>query len=183
MNQALFDVIFSLAHRSPTLDAVIFFLAEILPYVLAAAFLVLLFISVRDLRGRFAAFGTALAAVLLGRGVFTELIRLAYAHPRPFVALSIEPIFKTQSGLLNSFPSGHAAIFFALATMALFLRPKWALWFFVLAGVNGFARVAAGVHWPFDIAGGAGVGILSGIVVYRLIEPYLKKIDALHTMG
>ncbi|MBI4094332.1 MAG: phosphatase PAP2 family protein, partial [Candidatus Liptonbacteria bacterium] len=52
----------------------------------------------------------------------------------------------------------------------------WGWWFFALALVNGAARVAAGVHWPLDIAGGAFVGIGGALLAHGLVGKYIKEL-------
>ncbi|WP_455665022.1 phosphatase PAP2 family protein [Phocaeicola sp.] len=60
-----------------------------------------------------------------------------------------------------SFPSGHAAAAFSLATSLSITYPKWyviapsAVW---ACGV-GFARMNQGVHYPSDVVTGAAIGI------------------------
>ena len=59
-----------------------------------------------------------------------------------------------------SFPSGHTAAAFSLATSLSITYPKWyiiapsALW---ACGV-GFARINQGVHYPSDVLTGAAIG-------------------------
>ena len=68
----------------------------------------------------------------------------------------------------GSFTSNHAANHFALATFSfLTLKPaihRYAWLFYVWALAIGYAQVYVGVHYPFDIAGGALLGILIGIL-------------------
>jgi undecaprenyl-diphosphatase len=69
------------------------------------------------------------------------------------------------SGL--GFPSGHAAVSFALtATAVPFLARRWrrVIWLFPLT--VGFARVFAGAHFPLDVAGGFALGFLVGALVH-----------------
>ena len=106
----------------------------------------------------------ALAASLISRFVFTEIIRYFYNRPRPFEILSnIYQLLEHSPG--GSFPSGHAAFFFALATSVFFYRKIWGIIFFLAALSIGLARVSAGIHWPSDILAGAVVGILTSIIV------------------
>lgn len=61
------------------------------------------------------------------------------------------------------FPSGHASIAFALATVAAWWLPsryRWVL--FALATVVGIGRMYFGAHLPLDIVGGAGLGVALG---------------------
>jgi membrane-associated phospholipid phosphatase len=66
----------------------------------------------------------------------------------------------------GSFTSSHAANHFGLA-MFLYATlkrhfGKWMWLFFVWAFIIGYAQVYIGVHYPFDIAGGAVLGCLVG---------------------
>jgi undecaprenyl-diphosphatase len=106
------------------------------------------------------AFGAT--AVILSRGIITEVIRFFYNRPRPFLALSFVPLLNENSG---SFPSGHASFFFALAPLAFLINKKAGYWFLVSSFSMVFARVAAGVHWPSDILGGIAIGLASFWIV------------------
>ncbi|MDR6566994.1 undecaprenyl-diphosphatase [Chitinophaga ginsengisegetis] len=68
----------------------------------------------------------------------------------------------------GSFTSNHAANHFALATFCFitlkqaFHRYAWL--FFVWAAAIAYAQVYVGVHYPLDVAGGAVLGILIGLL-------------------
>lgn len=65
----------------------------------------------------------------------------------------------------HSFPSGHAARAFLLATLATGWGPAWLaplLW--IWAPLVGLARVALGVHFLSDILVGAAIGIAAGVI-------------------
>jgi undecaprenyl-diphosphatase len=63
------------------------------------------------------------------------------------------------------FPSGHAAVAFALATVLWpYLPRRWRWLPFVAAGIVGFGRMYFGAHLPLDILGGAAFGILLGVL-------------------
>lgn len=79
-----------------------------------------------------------------------------------------------------SFPSGHTASAFALATSLSISYPKWyiitpsALW---SCGV-GIARINQGVHYPSDVIAGAAIGIGCGIAnvyINRLLNKVIFK--------
>ena len=69
----------------------------------------------------------------------------------------------------QSFPSGHAAVAFALATS--FAREIEGQWddaaFFTLASLTAYARMHDDKHWASDVVFGAGVGILSARFIHR----------------
>jgi membrane-associated phospholipid phosphatase len=61
--------------------------------------------------------------------------------------------------------SGHTAVAFALATMVAPLFPSGWRWVpFGLATVVGLARIYYGAHLPLDVIGGAGLGLVCGVV-------------------
>jgi undecaprenyl-diphosphatase len=82
---------------------------------------------------------------------------LVYPDPKPLVPVP-------HSG---SFPSGHAAMAFACATVLACWDRRLAVPAFVLAAAIAWSRVYVGVHWPLDVLGGAilGVGIGYGLVL------------------
>lgn len=111
----------------------------------------------------------AAASALIARFGITELIRFSYNRPRPFEALSdVIQLIPHASG--GSFPSGHAALAFAAATAVSFYYPKASILFFLAASSMGIGRVAAGIHWPSDILGGAIVGICSAFLIRRVLQ-------------
>jgi undecaprenyl-diphosphatase len=60
-----------------------------------------------------------------------------------------------------SFPSGHAAGAFMMATLLSHFYHELAVVFYALAAVIGLSRVYNGVHYPSDVAAGTLLGILS----------------------
>lgn len=166
MNQSIFIWIHNFSGRVPFFDYLAIFFAEWLPYVLVLAFLVLL-IYQRGTRRKIYLFVEAALAIILSRGIIATTIHFFYHHPRPFEFYGISPLFN-ESG--SSFPSGHAAWFFALAMVVWYVNRKWGIWFFILATLMGIARIYAGVHWPYDILGGAAIGVLSAWFVHWLFK-------------
>ena len=72
----------------------------------------------------------------------------------------------------HSFPSGHAARSFLIATLALGLVPGWlAVILWIWAPLVAVARVSMGVHYLSDIVAGAMLGVLCGWIGLQLYEP------------
>ena len=118
-------------------------------------------------RRKFYLFAEGALAVILARGIVTEVIRFFYNVQRPFAALGFSPLI-SESGW--SFPSGHMAWFFALVAVMWFVNRTWGTWYLVLTVLMGIARIYAGVHWPLDILGGIVVGVASGYFVHWLFR-------------
>jgi len=63
-----------------------------------------------------------------------------------------------------SFPSGHTAVAFGVATALASGDARIAATELVLASAIGFSRVYLGAHYPADVLVGAVVGVLSGLL-------------------
>lgn len=75
----------------------------------------------------------------------------------------------------HSFPSGHAARAFLIATIASGLGPAWlaaALW--IWAPLVALARVAMGVHYLSDIVAGTLLGILVALIALQIYLPLFQ---------
>jgi len=71
----------------------------------------------------------------------------------------------------NGYPSGHAAVAFALATIAwLWFGPRVRWAFLAAAIVVCFGRVYVGAHFPLDVVGGAAIGVASGALVGLILR-------------
>ena len=80
----------------------------------------------------------------------------------------------------HSFPSGHAARAFMIAVVAIGLGPAWlALVLLIWAPLVALARVAMGVHYVSDVIAGFVVGILMGLVVLQIQQPFLAWLASL----
>ena len=80
---------------------------------------------------------------------------LANPDPEPLVHLPAT----------HSFPSGHATVAFACATVLALAVPRLRWPFYALAALIAGSRVYVGVHYPFDVVAGAILGILIGLLV------------------
>lgn len=109
----------------------------------------------------------ALIAGVIARGVFVEIIRYFYHRPRPYIVQNIQPLLDETSW---SFPSGHAAFMFAVATIVFIKNRTLGVVMYVLAIATGISRVMAHVHWISDIIGGAVLGILVALLIEKIFQ-------------
>lgn len=106
----------------------------------------------------------AVATAVLSAWVLAKIIKRLLGRGRP--AELLDGVHLRESGIHGrGYVSGHAAIAFAVATVLTPLLPgRWKYVPFPLAAGVGFARVYDGAHLPLDVLGGAGIGILCGLV-------------------
>lgn len=101
--------------------------------------------------------------------VFARLGKGFLDSPRP-AAVVDNNLFRLVGEKLEvaSMPSGHTLTAFAVASSLYFAldatgRARFA-WLWLLAGAVGLSRIAVGAHWPGDVAVGAGLGVLAGLL-------------------
>ncbi len=101
-------------------------------------------------------------AIIISDQVSSELIKDAFARPRPCHTLDdINLLVKCGKGF--SFTSSHAANSFMAATFISSFYKKYSWAMYTIAGLLAFSRVVVGVHYPLDIICGSLVGFVLGI--------------------
>ncbi len=109
---------------------------------------------------------TSLFIALMTVVLFAVSMKYAIERPRPYdVILAVDPLYRPID---PSFPSAHTMTAFAGAVT---IGTKWRktlIPLLVLAATVGFSRVYIGVHFPFDVASGALIGILIGLMTDSL---------------
>ncbi len=166
----LFQKLNQFAGISPYLDKVAIFFAEYLQYFVV--FCLLLFL-VKNLRRNLEMVIFAFAAAIFSRFIITEIIRYLFPRIRPFVENSVNLLIGYNT-TESSFPSGHAAFFFALSMVVYFYNKKTGILFFIASFLISIFRVFVGIHWPFDIFAGAIVGIFSGWIILKISKKFQK---------
>lgn len=108
-------------------------------------------------------------AVIIGSAVVAwtigHFLKDVIAHPRPDLANAlITPDDK------YSFPSGHASFMFGLGFATYYFNKKTGSILLFLALLTGVARVLVGVHYWYDILGGAILGYLVSLAVVTFFK-------------
>lgn len=85
-----------------------------------------------------------------------------------------DPLPLVDVPVTYSFPSGHATVSFACATILTFALPRLAVPFYALAALIAFSRVYVGVHYPSDVVVGAVLGTLIAIAL-RTLAAVLRR--------
>lgn len=173
INNNLFWILNQFTGKSSVFDAVIAFGADILPYVILIILLILIFRE-KNLKRRVLLMIQTVLTVVLSWGIMAQAFHALLPFSRPFVHFNLEPLVYAVG---PTFPSGHATFFFALAATIFTFNRKWGALLLGVAFLNGICRVAARVHWPLDVMGGAFFGILSAIFVFVLLTPLFVKME------
>lgn len=115
-----------------------------------------------------------LAAIVLGAGGVTDILKISVARTRPqswdFSGVVFDtfgpwfPGLTEQGRAIQSFPSGHTTVAAALAVGLVWRYPRGKFLFPTLAFFSGMQRVQAQAHYPSDVLWGAAVACLAGAV-------------------
>lgn len=90
--------------------------------------------------------------------------------PRPFVQYGIAPLIAHSANA--SFPSDHAAVSFAIAISLMLYNRKIGIPAVFAALAISIIRIIAMLHYPLDVTAGAGLGIITAILVWMLLRGY-----------
>jgi len=164
----IFQKINNLAGQCSWFDKLMIFLSEYLIYFLFIGGLVYLFFFYEK---QWKKLIPVILAIILSRGIITEIIRFFYYRPRPFLTHPVTLL--TQHDISGSFPSGHMTFIFPLIYFVALANKKMGWVFLVLGVLMGLARIYVGVHYPLDIIFGILIGVLSAWLIEK-IEPKIK---------
>lgn len=111
----------------------------------------------------------------------SSVVKALVARPRPCHEVNGVPVLQGVHLLVHcgggkSFPSSHAVNNFAMATLFAFYYRRWAWAFFAWAALVAISRVAVGVHYPSDIAGGAIIGLIVALLMIALWNAIQRRL-------
>ncbi len=108
---------------------------------------------------------TLIIAIIISDQLSSSVLKEMFGRVRPCSSLHDVRLL-VGCGAGKSFPSSHAVnVFNSFVILSYYYREyKWH--FFTVAAAIAFSRVYVGVHYPFDIIGGAIIGAaIGGIMV------------------
>ena len=105
----------------------------------------------------------------------SRLLKILLASRRPFVDLPAGSTLLTSGSGNNAFPSSHATFLFALAAAVYFYNRPLGVISLLIAVAVSLARVATGLHWPIDIAGGFFLALLLTFFLRYLVLKYVRS--------
>lgn len=159
LDSFLFQQINSFSGKWLWFDALAIFFAQYFEYILI---LCLLLFLLKNFKKYWSMIIQAFGAAILARLVIVNFIRWLWPRPRPFVENNVNLLLSHNAA---SFPSGHAAFYFAISTVVYRYNKKAGIGFFIASFLISISRVICGIHWPSDILAGAVIGVLSGWLI------------------
>lgn len=103
-----------------------------------------------------------------------RILKPLFARPRPPLVEKQIVLRAPHAGGL-SFPSNHAGNMFAAATFLSACYPGLSYFYFLIAILISYSRVYVGVHYPLDVAAGALVGMIFGLLIFKLLYIILAR--------
>ena len=167
MDYYVFELINSLAGKFLWLDTLAIFFAKYFGYILI---LCLFLFLLRNFKKYWLMVVLAFLAAILARLIIVNIFRWLWERPRPFVENHVNLLVDRLNQ--SAFPSGHAAFFFAIATVVYLYNKKAGLLFFIASFLISISRVFSGIHWPLDILTGAFIGIFAGFLIILSFQKF-----------
>ncbi|EDT43643.1 undecaprenyl-diphosphatase [Burkholderia ambifaria] len=182
VNLTLFSAINAGAAPHPGVARLAIFAADWLVYALPAMLLLTWIFGERPTRRQAIEAGVGTCAAL----ALAQVLGHFWFSPRPFMAgVGTQLIPHVPD---SSFPSDHMTFAWSLA-VGMMLARTTRLTGFVMAAMAvaiAWGRVYAGVHWPFDMAGGVLVGTAGALAAHlygqRVVELLDRIGDVVHAV-
>uniref|UniRef100_UPI003216866C phosphatase PAP2 family protein n=1 Tax=uncultured Draconibacterium sp. TaxID=1573823 RepID=UPI003216866C len=134
---------------------------------------IILFYIIKNYRSKSVLIILALVLLILASDQLSVLMKVTIQRFRPVHEPAIQDLVHNvlRKGGLYGFVSSHAANSFALFafTSRIFKNKSYSLLLLFWALLFCYSRIYSGVHYPLDILGGATLGWLIGVLIYKLL--------------
>ena len=182
LNLALFSAINAGGAPHPGVARLAIFAADRLVYALPAMLLLTWIFGARPARHQAIEAGVGVCVAL----VLAQMLGHVWFSPRPFMAGVGTQLIPHAPD--SSFPSDHMTFAWSMA-VGLLLGGTTRVTGFVMAAMAvaiAWGRVYAGVHWPFDMAGGVLVGTVGALAAHlygQRVTALLERLgDSVHAV-
>ena len=136
-------------------------------------FAIILFYIVKNYRSKSLLIIIFLVLLIVAADQLSGLMKITFQRFRPVHEPAIEYLVHNvlRKGGLYGFVSSHAANSFAIVVFTSRIFKNRSYFFLVLfwALIFCYSRIYSGVHYPLDILGGAILGAVIGIMLYKLM--------------
>ena len=129
----------------------------------------------------------AIALLILCADQFSGVLKHSIQRLRPSNDPTISQLVRVvfEKGGQFGFISAHAANAFSFATFSilLFRNNRYTAFIIPWATMVAYTRVYLGVHYPGDILGGAILGVIVGIIIYKLLIIIELRVNPVNLMS
>jgi undecaprenyl-diphosphatase len=136
-------------------------------------YLVIIYFVVKNYRSKSVLVLFFMALTVLASDQVSVLIKETVQRLRPVHEPTIGHLVHNvfRKGGLHGFVSSHASNMFAIFifTSRVFKNRNYYLLMFFWALIISYSRIYIGVHYPLDIIGGAFLGWLLGVIMFKLL--------------
>lgn len=136
-------------------------------------FAIILFYILKNYRSKSLLIILFLAFLILAADQLSVLMKMSFQRFRPVHEPAIEHAVHNvlRKGGLYGFVSSHAANSFAILvfTSLILKNRSYTVLLLFWAVLFSYSRIYSGVHYPLDILGGAVLGVLIGLLLFKLM--------------
>ncbi|KAA6451563.1 undecaprenyl-diphosphatase [Bacillus swezeyi] len=180
LNIDVFRAINDLGKEYSMFNPAVYFLAEYMMYILALGLVV--YWLTRTTKNRLMVIYGVISFVIAE--ILGKIAGSLYSNYQPFAELPhVNQLIEHE--IDNSFPSDHTILFFSICFLFFLFYKKTGWLWLVLAFAVGVSRIWSGVHYPFDVAAGALLGVLSALFVFWTAPKlaFINQLLALYEKG
>lgn len=165
---------FNVTLANPVTDKIMPFITERSNWFIFYALIWLYLFIKGGRKGRVAAF-LILILILFSDQTADNILKPYFQRTRPCHVLpNVHLLINCSQSY--AFPSNHAVNNFAAAALFTFFYPSMKYFLFTGAFIVSLSRIMCGVHYPFDIIGGALYGIICAYIIIYLWKLINKKL-------
>ncbi len=159
------------SHHTPFWDVVMLMVTR--QEIWFPFFLLIIFLIIKKYRAKSVLILIIISLTILLSDQLSVMVKDTVQRLRPVHDPQIEALvhYVFRKGGLYGFVSSHAANSFAIFyfTYKLFKGRGYSFLIFFWALIMSYSRIYLGVHFPLDILGGAVLGMLIGLLTFKLL--------------